>query len=226
MSSIIRLFVLVTSIIFSSWASAGIIIVDEDVFSATNTESFESFTGNTLYSNESILGGNAVISGDATSASNQFYISSFGSWGFQDVDTPFILTNINPYEGNQFATIYGTGFIDIAFVNDVFSFGGYFGDVFTQQDARFDFYDTSNNLIQSFVYDFQLEEVNGAGDLIWAGFSSDEVIGRVRINGAETAMDMLKISTTKITNSQPVPEPSTIFLFALATEGFRLARKK
>ena len=227
MSNIIRLFMLVTLIIISSWANAGIIVVDEDVFSATNTESFESLTGNTYYSSESILGDNAVITGDATAASNQFYISSFGPWGFQEVGgPPFSMAKVNPYDGSQFAAIFGTGFIDIAFVNDVFAFGGYFGDHFVDQDTTFDFYDASNNLIQSFVFDFQLTAANGTGDMIWAGFSSDEVIGRVRISGDETTMDMLKISTTKISNSQPVPEPSTIFLFALAALGLSVARKK
>ena len=155
MNNIIRLLLWVTLVASSSWANAGIIFVDENDFSATNTESFEVFSGNTLYANESILGGNAVMTGNATAASNQFYVASYGSWGFQEVGgSPFALPNVNPYEGSQFAAIYGTGFIDLNFVNDVYAFGGYFGDHFVGQDTSIDFYDAANNLIQSFIYDF------------------------------------------------------------------------
>lgn len=195
-----------------SSAHAGVISVAQGSFNVSATESFETFKPN-LYSSLGVLGGSANMTGTGSAATGQYFIANQGSWGLNSTNQGW--TNVLPSQGNRFATIYGSGYVDVTFGPGVSSFGGYFADVFVSSDTTFSFYDQQNNLLATSTKDFQ----SLAGEMIWAGFTSDTLLGRVRISGDETAIDGLVIGSNK------VPEPGTIALLGLGLAALSWRRR-
>ncbi|AGH81465.1 hypothetical protein PCNPT3_07635 [Psychromonas sp. CNPT3] len=198
-------------------AQASIISVSQGSFVGAHSESFESFTNQTHYTSESILGGNATMSSGNNTHSGNYLISDSANWNIYGTTTSWV--GAIPQDGNQFAVLFGLGFINIDFGFNANSFGGYFADSYLFFDTRFDFFDSSNNLLQSFSMDLQ----SAAGELNWVGFMSDSYFSSVKITGVEVVMDALKAGSV---TTVPAPMTWLFLVLALAGLGFSKVKKQ
>jgi len=198
-------------------ANAGIISITESAFNGMLFENFESFSQPSLYTSETIFNGNATLTGagSRSSSGNEYLITSSVGWCLFNTNNDWV--SVIPNSSSNFLTIYGSGYVDINFSLSAYSFGGYFANSLLFKDTTFDFYDNSNSLIQSFTMDFQ----STAGEMTWAGFSSDIAFSSVRITGYDTAIDSLRAGV-----ATDVPEPSTLAIFALGIMGLAARRFK
>jgi len=204
----IRLSMLSTLLLACSHLStnASIIQVEADDFIAMQTESFEQFAVDQYHSGEqSIFNGTASIIGHVDDADTEFFIAQNGRWeGWSQDDRVIdLITN----DGTQFLATHNDDYVSINFLGNINYFGGYFADVSQQvnENITFDFFNQQDQLIDSINVDNQT--ING--EMTWAGFYSNENIGKIRMSGFQNTMDGLRIGNQA---SISVPEPMTLSL--------------
>jgi len=188
-------------------ANASIILVKADDFIAIQTESFEQFDVNQYHSGEqAVFNNTASINGHIDDADTSFFIAQNGRWtGSSQSDE---VVELQAIDGSQFLATRNYDYLSINFFSEIRYFGGYFSDVskLLDGDLTFDFFDQQNKLIDSFTIDFQTID----GEMTWAGFYSDVLIGSVSMSGYQNTMDGLRIGNQAATS---VPEPISLSLF-------------
>ena len=182
------------------------------------TESFSSpdipsSPGRALQGSLSIFGVSATMTGSGSfaDAEDSFYVVESGNWVLDG-------SQVIPKSASQFAAIAGIGYVDIQFTQGGASqFGGYFADLISGSTTIELFGVDNTTLLGSTTILSSLVSTNG--NLLWAGLTSDTLIGRIRISGNQTAMDDL-VFRAAAPAPVPLPAAAWLLLSGLAGLGF------